>query len=520
MGLSNLSRFCFAFFLVPSLVLAAPVSTEVAAGTTTYKVTQRTIATPSSVAVSAAKDITPYVKPTVTKLPAVGSQVGGLAQATRGDLIVAIKDNLPAKSPFTGKFNVSATNLKMGAKTLFRASPAIQAGSLGLQALLDATDWYFDDHGELLKPAGGGDPTSPDYWGSAPEGITYSGGGIYGSSDVYEVAQAVVAKGIGCTAGECTLVGLSDGTPNCLDELRQNCTLKIVALKNDRPHSAGYFSSISVSNTVGSIQCPAPKTYDKTHFGCVGVSGDFEPVSEEELIASIDSLYDPQPSDWEQLFPYIEPDSFTVDPIPELELEPTVQTKTNLDTGVLVVTSTTPSYKFETSSNDSSQPKIDLDSKTRVDEYTNGVLTGSSSTSTKYPSVPSENYVPPSTGTGGSGNNNTGGGGGGTAIEFPTFCSWASVVCDFIDWYKEPIGEPEPDLSQIIIDNDDFVKHKNISFGSKSCPADYSVRVDFIGKDINISYQPFCDLAALMYFFIMASTYVSAAYITLGVVRG
>jgi hypothetical protein len=74
-----------------------------------------------------------------------------------------------------------------------------------------------------------------------------------------------------------------------------------------------------------------------------------------------------------------------------------------------------------------------------------------------------------------------------TSAEWPTFCSWASVVCDFIDWYKAP-GEPptHPDLP---------VEEVTLStwesgLGAGSCPAPYTT--EFQGQTISYPFDDAC----------------------------
>jgi len=106
-----------------------------------------------------------------------------------------------------------------------------------------------------------------------------------------------------------------------------------------------------------------------------------------------------------------------------------------------------------------------------------------------------------------------------TATEWPLFCSWASIVCEWIGWTKEPLDGEEPDLSSIIND-DDYERSKTVSFGSKECPPDYELHLSFPKEfTATVSMQWFCDLAAIIYFMVMASAYVYAAYISVGVVR-
>lgn len=503
MGMARLRWFCFAVLFAPSLVLAqvppvgTVVATEVAAGTTTYRVISNTVATPSGVAVSSARDVTPVTREISRNVS------GGLSQSARGQLIVAER----VSTPLNGRFNVSGVGVKNAAKVALRSAPVITAGALGLQALLDTADWYFGDHDELLRPDGGGDPTSPDYWGDSPEGVTYHArGDTY--NDLYTAAQVTVAAGIGCTNGECTLVGVSNNSPNCLEELRQNCTVKPVALKDGRPHSQGFFNNINVQNPTGTISC-ASGEYDVERFGCVSASDSGSvPVTDQEIDDAVDEFYEPDPTDWDTVFPYMSPETFTVDPVPSVQLEPEVTTSVNNDTGATTVTETSTNIDFEVASNNSSKPSIDMRETESTKTYENGVLTGDSTVVRDRPARPGSSMPSPP----------ESGGGGSIPPDFilPGFCSWASSVCDWFDWTREPL-DPEPDLP-ILVDRD-FNEEKDISFGSKSCPPDLEINIPFLNMTASVPFQPFCDFAGIIYYLVMTAAYVSAAYISVGVAR-
>lgn len=100
--------------------------------------------------------------------------------------------------------------------------------------------------------------------------------------------------------------------------------------------------------------------------------------------------------------------------------------------------------------------------------------------------------------------------------EWPGFCDWASIVCDWIGWTQEE-PDAEPDLPQVI--DDDFYEEKTIQFGSKSCPPDYEINIPFINSVVAVPMQPLCDFAGIIYYMVMAAVYIIAAYITIGVAR-
>lgn len=96
--------------------------------------------------------------------------------------------------------------------------------------------------------------------------------------------------------------------------------------------------------------------------------------------------------------------------------------------------------------------------------------------------IPNPNYKP---------NANTG---SSIKLDFPKFCSWAAVVCDFIDWVKE-----EPDLPE----EDSEIEHEPLDIGwtpyalvnfDASCPPDLPLELNIIGSPISTVFPltPFC----------------------------
>lgn len=507
MGLFNLRWVCPALLLVPSLALGqvgTTVATEVAAGTTTYRVLPNTVATPSGVALSTARDITP-VQPQVTR------HAGGLAQSFRGQLIVAQE----VSAPVSGRFNVSSAGVRQAAKVAMR-NPVVIVGllagsALGLQGLLDTADWSVEGD-TIVRPDGStGDPSDPDSWGSAPEGVTYVyRGDTY--SDLSSAATAAVDRE--CSTRpvpiSCSLVGVEDnvGSSGCLANLTNNCSIRPLARRVDNNNPIVVVGTVTVSNPSGEIDC-GTGVYSPEFYGCLS-GGDFVPVTESELDDLIDQSYDPDPTDWPVVFPNMWPDSVHIDPIPSVQLEPETTTVTDNQTGTTTVTETTTELDFSVTENDTVQPEINLTETETTNTYENGTQTGSGTTTTVRPArPPAAMPSPPETGTGD----------GGSGFALPSFCSWASAVCDWFDWTQEPIDD-DPDLPGIVSDLDDLERTKDISFGSKTCPAPIALDIDFLDMTVDLSFEWFCELAAIIYFMVMASAYVMAAYITLGVVRG
>jgi hypothetical protein len=101
-------------------------------------------------------------------------------------------------------------------------------------------------------------------------------------------------------------------------------------------------------------------------------------------------------------------------------------------------------------------------------------------------------------------------------MDFPEFCHWADVVCDFIEWVKK--DEPDPDRPDLPIDELDPTELEqswSSGMGSGSCPAPYTFEV--YGDSVAFEYQPICDIVDLLRPFMIAIATVVGACIVAGV---
>ena len=136
-----------------------------------------------------------------------------------------------------------------------------------------------------------------------------------------------------------------------------------------------------------------------------------------------------------------------------------------------------------------------------------------------YPTDPKGSITPkPDTGTGTEPGTGTGTGTGtstgGATLEFPVFCEWAGIVCDFIDWVKqdEEIPEDEPEK----IDESIFDRKFDINFDmGGSCPPNPTWNFEFVGqqwsKEINISN--ICDFFRYIGYAIVFASNMTALWI-------
>jgi hypothetical protein len=97
----------------------------------------------------------------------------------------------------------------------------------------------------------------------------------------------------------------------------------------------------------------------------------------------------------------------------------------------------------------------------------------------------------------------------------PAFCGWASAVCDFINWFKtdtttEPTVAPLPQSTLSYT-----APEWSSGLGSGSCPSPNTISV--LGGSFEISYQPFCTLAEMIKYLVLALAYITSAMIISGV---
>lgn len=103
-----------------------------------------------------------------------------------------------------------------------------------------------------------------------------------------------------------------------------------------------------------------------------------------------------------------------------------------------------------------------------------------------------------------------------TQSEWPSFCSWASVVCEFIDWVK---GSPDLPAAPLLPVQDISATSQtwSLNLGSGSCPADVDVSL-IQGQHLTYSYSQLCwTLSTYIYPIVMLMSSILSLYILAGV---
>lgn len=103
--------------------------------------------------------------------------------------------------------------------------------------------------------------------------------------------------------------------------------------------------------------------------------------------------------------------------------------------------------------------------------------------------------------------------------EWPGFCDWAYVVCEFIEWVKDT--GPDPEKPEVPIDElqpSDFVQEWSSGLGGGSCPA--PVTFSILDGDGEFSYEPICNFVDTLRPMFIAMALLMGAFIVAGVRSG
>lgn len=104
-------------------------------------------------------------------------------------------------------------------------------------------------------------------------------------------------------------------------------------------------------------------------------------------------------------------------------------------------------------------------------------------------------------------------------FEVPKFCTWASSVCNFMDWVKQEPPQIEKtkvgEIKEDDIDWRQYAERKWLNFGNAQCPQDVRIPVQWmtVQQDIVISYVPFCKFATMIKPAVILGAYISALMI-------
>ncbi|AXH76039.1 MAG: TspB protein [Inoviridae sp.] len=475
MGLFNIFRVCSALFLVAALG-SAQANYIYDNKTGTWTPTSRTVLAPPN-ASSPFNYIPRDSPPTVSSTGAFQNKTGG----TFGSPPVnGTSKNVPVT------INGTTTKPNVNRALLSRLGKGGLAGialGAGIDALLDGIGAIIDEAGNLNIPE-----DAPV--GSVPPPADY----------MYQ---------------ETALSNYSTRLTKCEPQADDTQLLTCFA---QGTNSSGLMTyrvyecplSYRNENLTGTLVPPSNGSWGFCYYGgsAPPVKPPMIPLPPDMLSDAIDSSYSPHPSDYPTISaePAMIPTIIEVEPIASLAFPPVTTTTVDLDTGKTTTVETNIWHDFNVKDNNSDQPKIEAETTSKSDTYTDGQKTGESTTTS-------------SSGTA-SGVGPVAGSGEKLEIDIPTDCDFMPTVCAFLEWFKDDDLGEDPDLSSIMKDDEEFAKTKVISFGAAVCPQPYTIHISSLSMSVDLSFEFFCQFAEYARALVLAAAYIFAAYISLGVARG
>lgn len=225
------------------------------------------------------------------------------------------------------------------------------------------------------------------------------------------------------------------------------------------------------------------------------------PFTPSDFDALVSNTPDLTESHWQELGPELladipatfdGPDSQEFTGLDQVTGTPTITTTLDQVSGTTTVVESTPVHNFDYSTNPLS---ITTTTTTTNNTYQNGTLVSTTTQTQGQPST-EVSEVP-------------------LQLEIPTDCDFMPTVCSFIDWVKTPFNEEEPDLSELIAD-EDFEKEINFS-SNATCPGPSMISTS--KGDFEFSWEPGCQWAGMIKPFFIIGALIAAIYINLGIAR-
>ena len=250
------------------------------------------------------------------------------------------------------------------------------------------------------------------------------------------------------------------------------------------------------------LNCPYGASKQGSTYACNSTAPPalpFSPSDFDQLVSSAPGITESQ---WQELGPELladipatfdGPDSLAFDGPASVTGSPTITTTLDQVSGTSTVVESTPVHNFDFSTNPLS---ITTTTTTTNNTYQNGTLVSTTTQTQGQPST-EVSEVP-------------------AQLEIPTDCDFMPTVCAFIDWVKTPFNEEDPDLSELIAD-EDFEKEINFS-SNATCPGPSMISTS--QGDFEFSWEPGCQWAGMIKPLIIIAALVAAIFINLGTARG
>lgn len=359
--------------------------------------------------------------------------------------------------PVTAKRSYGWPKWAAGAKSFIKTSPQQAAAAAGMAGIFAAVDWVMTD------------------------------GALTRKGDTSVCFSAGVSGGIGvpCTYGSA----------------QQACTAFLQAANINYSQGGAQYNPAWPAGPCWYYEAGSGYYRELGTWGRTETTSPRVPVTDAEIDSLIDGINSPSVA--AESAPFIAdnvpgsfdyPDGFEFTGPQSIDLPGVVTTSTDPATGSTTTTEVLPSVQFDYGVNPWSITPTDKSTK---NTYKDGTKTNTEESVSTDPQRPGGVTVSP------------------PKVEIPTDCDFMPTVCNFIDWVKQPFEEEEPDLSELIGD-DDFTKSVTFS-GNSSCPAPTTINTAF-GTQV-FDWTPGCEWAAMLKPLIILGALLAALYISLGLGR-
>lgn len=359
--------------------------------------------------------------------------------------------------PVNGKRSYGWPKWAGAAKQFVKKSPQQAAAAAGLAGVFAAVDWVMDQ-GQFKRPGDGGICYHAYYGGTGMSTLCEFQGPNDACLALYDMSGVAYKSGGALAGGGCYY-----HHPTATPSYRTGGFWKEEQIDPSTQPRVGVTDS-DIDELIDGVTDP-------------NVAAESAPFIEQDLPGSFDY-----------------PDGFEFSGPQSIDLPGVVTTSTDPATGSTTTTEVLPSVQFEYGTNPWSITPTD---KTTKNTYKDGTKTNTEESVSTDPVNQGGVSVQPK------------------APEIPTDCDFMPTVCEFIDWVKQPFEEEEPDLSDLITD-DDFTKSVTFS-GNASCPAPTVISTEYGNQYFD--WTPGCEWAAMLKPLIILAALIGALYISLGIGR-
>ena len=350
------------------------------------------------------------------------------------------------------------------AKHAGKASIPSFLGGAAVQALVDGVGWVIDEGGKVTK--------APDP--NAPENTKYSSNFIYYSDrataySLSDYGRTVFAQTVAENSGfSDSVFSSSTKHPNyaCNYVGNYNCVVSVNYMRNGTSYTQNYTLSIKSNPDYKSDHVPeatevTPEQIESALKNALESNNPALAAAIAEAIKAAYSYDSSEGQDNSTNTAVIGTANDMNEAVDRAFDNPTTNATTDKPSGYYKITDGEKTIEgYVTTPDTSSKTETETKTTTTTDPVTGNQTTTGTSTG---------------------------------SLQLPAFCSWAAIVCDWINWTKEEPQEPElkPVFEEISVPYTPF----SIAKFNAQCPPDENLSLNLMGQEMSFVFpmKPFCD---------------------------